>query len=85
LQLQKLNKIHNISQTNEFKELMKCFPLRFDAEALMKKFPKHISVRTLYSQNDLRLSVYCLPQRISMPIHDHPKMFVVSHVLTGEI
>lgn len=48
-------------------------------------FPKCIAIKTFYSQNDLRLSAYFLPKNVRMPIHDHPKMFVLGYVLLGEM
>ena len=85
LQLQKLGKVQGLTKTTEWSELLGCFPLRFQVEELLKDFPTSIAVRTLYSQNDLRLSVYCLPKGITMPIHDHPSMFVLSYLLLGEM
>lgn len=85
LQLQKLGKVQGLTHTTEWTELMKCFPLRFDTNLLLKNFPKCIAVRTVYSENDLRLSLYCLPKGITMPTHDHPSMFVLSYLMMGEM
>jgi len=84
-ELKKLGKIQGLTQTKEWSELMSCFPLQFEAGALLKDFPKAIAVRNLYSHDDLRLSVYCLPKGAVMPIHDHPSMFVLTYLLLGDM
>ncbi|MBS1889656.1 MAG: hypothetical protein JST59_00055 [Actinobacteria bacterium] len=85
MELKKLCRTTGLTTTQEWANLIGCFPIRFEADLLLKNFPKCIAVRTLYSEDDLRLSVYCLPKGVVMPIHDHPSMFVMSYVLFGEM
>lgn len=73
----------NIAQTAEFKGLLGCFPLRVEMDLLLRDFPKTIAIRTLYSEPDLRVSAYCLPRAVTMPLHDHPDMLVLGVVLHG--
>lgn len=62
---------------------MSCFPIRVDKDLLLKSFPRAIGISTLYSDDDLRISAYFLPKGLTMPLHDHPNMFVLGMVLHG--
>lgn len=85
----KLNKIwkggnRSLRGLPEFEKMMKEFPLPFPIAKIEKNFPKKISIKTLYMYNGLRVSVYLIPKNRVMQAHNHPDMFVLGHLMSGQ-
>ena len=51
----------------------------------VKNTSQVIRVRNIFAHPLLRISIYHLPKGITMKLHDHPTMNVISYILKGSI
>ncbi|CAH0514840.1 unnamed protein product [Peronospora belbahrii] len=51
----------------------------------VSKRSKHVHYKHIYEDKTVSIGIFILPPGVSIPLHDHPRMSVISRVLYGSI
>ncbi|KAI9895259.1 hypothetical protein PsorP6_016620 [Peronosclerospora sorghi] len=49
------------------------------------ELPKHVHYKHIYEDQTFSIGIFILPPGVAIPLHDHPRMSVISRVLYGSV